>query len=344
MKRIRVDHGGLLTTVQDLGRYGFQQYGVSVSGAMDAYSIQLANLLVGNEPGEAALECTFAGPELTFLGRCVFAVAGGDLEPLLNGKRIASHAALEAEKGDVLQLRSAKAGMRAYIAFAGGIDVMPVMNSKSTYLKAGFGGFEGRKLMKEDCLKIGGSEDPYRFQTVPFRDTILSRSRETLRVVWGPEKERFSAKSLKTFLGETFTLSNQCDRMGYRLDGPVLEHVDGADILSGGITLGAVQVPGHGHPIIMMADRQTIGGYTKIANVITADIDLLAQMKPGDPVRFEAVSVQEAQTFLRERQEKIEALREEITGGRKRYKEPREFRVGVNGNAYILSVREIIEE
>lgn len=344
MTRFKVEKPGLLTTVQDLGRQGWQAYGVSVSGAMDDYSLRLANLLVGNEPGEAGLECTLMGPELTFLDSCVFALAGADMAPLLNGWRIPTHSCHQAEKGDVLKLQNATEGMRTYIAFAGGLAVAPVMNSRSTYLRAGMGGFKGRKLMAGDVLSVGPGGEAYYYRTLCQAETVLGQKRETFRVVMGPEEDRFTPEGLETFLSETFVLSNQCDRMGYRLDGPVVEHVKGADILSGGITLGAVQVPGHGHPIIMMADRQTTGGYTKIANVATVDIPLLAQMKPGDPVRFEAVEVSRAQALVRERSERLEAVRRELDSQKRRYKAPRDFKVRVGQETYELSVREINEE
>jgi biotin-dependent carboxylase-like uncharacterized protein len=344
MKKVRIDSPGLLTTVQDLGRYGFQKYGVSVSGAMDAYSAQLANILVGNRPDEAALECTLAGPSFTFMDECVFSITGADMHAVLNGKRISGHGSYKARKGDSLRLQAAKHGTRTYVAFSGGIDVESVMGSKSTYTKAGFGGYEGRKLKNGDFLEIGDSDFDCEYCYVPEKDACFVSVGEKIRVVLGPEIEMFTEEGIKTFFNEEFELSRQCDRMGYRLDGPVIEHVGGADILSGGITLGAVQVPGHGHPIIMMADRQTTGGYSKIANVATVDIDRLAQMRPGEKLRFESVEPFEAQTLLRKRQEKIAKLGKEIIQGKMSYGAAKEYGVRLDGEVYDVSVREAIKE
>ena len=344
VKKIRIENAGLLTTVQDLGRFGFQKYGVSVSGAMDSYSMQLANMLVGNSPGEAVLECTLAGPAIEFLDECVFSVAGADMRPLLGGKRLPNHGSFKAAKGDVLKLQTAESGMRAYVSFAGGIAVKPVMGSKSTYLKAGFGGFEGRKLKKGDCLEIGDSDFEFESCYVPEADACFCGAKEKIRVVLGPEREMFSDEGIRTFLESGFELSNQCDRMGYRLDGPAVMHSDGADILSGGITLGAVQVPGHGHPIIMMADRQTTGGYSKIANVITVDIDRLAQMRPGEKIRFEEVDPVAAQELLKSRQKKLDEIERGIRQGEMAYGSPKEYNVRLGGKNYEVSVREAIGE
>ena len=259
---ITVLNPGLLTTVQDLGRMGYQQFGVSVSGVMDPRAAAIGNILVGNPQGEAVLECTLMA-------------------------------------GQTLRFGAPKAGCRAYIAFAGGLDIPLVMGSRSTYMKAAIGGFEGRKLQKGDVLGLRAPVAGYaNLHQRAIAPEFVPRPVYTLRVVLGPQDDAFTPEGVATFLGSEYTVTNEFDRMGCRMDGPAIQHKNGGDIISDGIAFGAIQVPGSGKPILMGADRQTTGGYTKIATVISADFRLLAQLKAGDKVRFEAVSVQAAQQAL----------------------------------------------
>lgn len=290
---------GMLTTVQDLGRVGFQRYGMPSSGAMDELSLRLGNILVGNEQGEAALECTFAGPTLRFETDEIFAVTGGDFDLKLNGEPVPMHTAVCAHAGEELCVGTAKAGMRGYIAFAGGLDLPAVMGSRSTGLKAKIGGVDGRALQDGDTIPLRApcTELPnFEKRTAP--EKLLRKFPETLTVhfTYGPQDDLFSSEGKRVFLTGRYAVSRQSDRMGFRLEGPAVEKAEGSDgnIISDGICFGAIQVT-NGQPIVMMADRQTTGGYPKIGCVIRADLPDLAQRRPGDAIRFSAVSPAGAQ-------------------------------------------------
>lgn len=306
---ITILNPGLLTTIQDQGRVGYQQFGVPVSGAMDPRSAALANILVGNEVDEAVLECTMLGPQLRFDTDNCFAVCGGDLGAALNGAPIKTYQACQAKAGDILKFSFPKSGCRAFIAFAGGLDVPKVMGSRSTYMKAKIGGLEGRKLEKEDVI-------PFRTPKATLKDMaerslypeFVPQENYRIRVVLGPQDDYFTDEGIQTFLSKTYTVTQEFDRMGCRLEGEVIAHKEGGDIISDGISFGAIQVPSSGKPIIMLADRQTTGGYTKIANVITADFRLMAQLKAGDQVHFEQITVQEAQNILLAQRRAMKAL------------------------------------
>ena len=295
---ITVLNPGLLTTVQDLGRMGYQQFGVSVSGVMDPRAAATANILVGNPEDEAVLECTMLGPQLRFDATNTIALTGGDLMASLDGQPVPTYRAIAVQAGQTLRFQAPKTGCRAYIAFAGGLDIPVVMGSRSTYLKARIGGLEGRKLQKDDVIGFRAPGAPKNLSERYIYPEFSPRPVYTLRVVLGPQDDAFTPEGVATFLGSEYTVTNEFDRMGCRMDGPAIQHKNGGDIISDGIAFGAIQVPGSGKPILMGADRQTTGGYTKIATVISADFRLLAQLKAGDKVRFEAVSVQAAQQAL----------------------------------------------
>lgn len=310
---IRVLEPGLYTTVQDLGRYGSQKYGVIVSGAMDKYALRIANLLVGNEEGEGALEITLVGATLQFDQDQLIAITGGDLRATMDGEPVPMWRPVLVRKGAVLQCRSAVKGCRAYIAFAGGISVPEVMGSKSTYVRAGIGGFKGRPLQKDDMFASGDwSETGKRF-TRQLEQTaepcawsvnplaLINDNRDqTIRVLKGSEYDRFDANSKHAFFHEAYTITTQADRMGYRLEGPALSLAEKFELLSEGVTYGTIQVPANGQPIILMADRQTTGGYPKIGQVITADLSRLAQLQPHTAIRFEEIRLEEAEAALLE--------------------------------------------
>lgn len=296
---ITVLNPGLLTTVQDAGRVGYQQFGVSVSGAVDARAVAMANIILGNPDDEAVLECTMMGPQLRFDAPNCIAITGGDLQPMLDGQPIKNYAAVPVAAGQVLRFKGPKAGCRAYIAFAGGLDIPVVMGSRSTYMKGKIGGVEGRKLQKDDVIPFRAPQAQLPNMSRRFiAPEFIPRSVYTLRVIMGPQDDAFTPAGIDTFLGETYTVTPEFDRMGCRLEGAEIGHISGGDIISDGISFGAIQVPSSGKPIIMLADRQTTGGYTKIANVITADFRILAQLKAGDKVRFEKITVQQAQALL----------------------------------------------
>ena len=307
---ITVLNPGLMTTVQDQGRIGYQQFGVSVSGVMDPRSASLANILVGNDEKEAVLECTMMGPHLQFNQANCIAITGGDLMPTIDGKPVPNYTAIKVEAGQVLKFTMPKTGCRAFIAFAGGLDIPEVMGSRSTYMKAKIGGVEGRKLAKDDV--IGFRAPKAELKNMNFRSMaseFVPRKEYTVRVVLGPQDDYFTDAGIQTFLSEVYSVTAEFDRMGCRLEGAVIQHKEGGDIISDGIAFGAIQVPSSGQPIIMLGDRQTTGGYTKIANVISADFRILAQLKQGDKVRFEQVSVKFAQDALLTQRAALKTIR-----------------------------------
>lgn len=309
---ITVLNPGLLTTVQDMGRVGYQQFGVSVSGVMDPRAAATANILVGNPEDEAVLECTMLGPQLRFDAANTIAITGGDLTASLDGQPLPTYRVVAVQAGQTLRFQAPKTGCRAYIAFTGGLDIPEVMGSRSTYLKAKIGGFQGRKLQKDDVISFRAPGTPKNLSERYIYPEFVPRPVYTVRVVMGPQDDAFTPQGIATFLGEIYSVTNEFDRMGCRLDGPVIEHVTDGNIISDGIAFGAIQVPTEGKPIIMMADRQTTGGYTKIAAVISADFRLLGQLKAGDKIRFEKVSIQEAQEALLNQRAALRTLRRSL--------------------------------
>lgn len=325
---IRMISPGMFTTVQDRGRTGYMKSGITVSGAMDARSYETANRLVGNRDGEAALEVTFVGPVIEFTEDTVFAVTGADLSPKRNGKDIPMYRAQDAKAGDTLSFGARRGGCRAYIAFRGGIDVAPVLGSRSTDIKAGIGGMEGRKLQAGDVLPLAAKEGTPFYGAAEKED--FSPALKTLRVLMGPQDDRFTEKGINAFLHAQYSVTNNSDRMGIRLSGEAVETENGSDIITDGICMGAVQIPADGQPILMMADRQPTGGYAKIANVISQDLPLAAQLVPGDSVRFEKVSVQQAQALLLNEQEKLKNIPAAARSSR--------YRVTVEGTVFDIEV------
>lgn len=293
---IKIANGGFMTTIQDMGRYGYQETGMSVSGVMDTRSASLANILVGNDENEAVIEVTMMGPMVEFMEDNIVAVTGGDLGAKLDGKPMPRYEAILVKAGQTLSFAGMFSGSRAYIAFAGGLDVPVVMGSKSTNLKSKVGGFEGRKLGVGDEIGFAAPKTwlPNMKKRKLKPDDFTAREL-TLRVLMGPQDDCFTEKGIATFLGSTYTISNEYDRMGCRMQGDIIEHKNGGDIITDGISFGAVQVPSHGNPIVMMADHQTTGGYTKIANVISVDLPKLAQCMPGFKIHFKKVDIEEAQ-------------------------------------------------
>jgi biotin-dependent carboxylase-like uncharacterized protein len=306
MATVIVHTAGLLTTVQDRGRYGYQRFGMPVSGAMDVFSLELANLLVGNDPGDACLEATISGPELEFTGPTWVAITGADMNPHLNGQGIPINTAIDVRPGDRLGFRGLRSGCRSYIAFAGGIALPPVMGSRSTYLRAGIGGHQGRALMPGDELPLGEPVGKPSLKKIPEGLIPEYKHEQTIRVISGPEAHYFEIPGLRSFLSTEYTVTAQSDRMGYRLSGDPIRHKEGmTNIISAGISLGTVQVPGDGQPIILMADRQTSGGYARIANIITVDLSLIAQMKPGERICFKETTLNIAHQLHIDRQKSL---------------------------------------
>jgi antagonist of KipI len=296
---IRILEPGAQTTVQDLGRPGYLRYGIPPSGPVDRWAFVLANRLVGNPDSAAALECTVVGPRFEALGPCAVAVTGAEMPVTVNGAAAPAWTALHLRAGDVVHLGVARAGVRAYVAFSGGIDVPPVLGSRSTYLRGRLGGLEGRALRRGDMLPLVPAPLPPP-RTADARWVPPLGGEPEIRVVLGPQVERFTAEGLEAFLTGPYELLPQSDRMGARLRGPRITHRGGHDIISDGIALGSVQVPGDGQPIVLLVDRQSTGGYAKVATVCSFDIGRLGQVKPGQRVRFRALSLEQAHEVRRE--------------------------------------------
>lgn len=308
---MEVLRAGLLTTVQDRGRAGYQKFGVPASGAVDEIALRVGNILVGNPQGAAVLEITALGPQLRFLSDAVVALTGAEADADLDGNPVPWYQSFRVRAGQVLDVRACTRGLRTYLAIAGGIDVPILLGSRSTCLVAGFGGFHGRALAVGDILPVGtpaGSLAGLAGREVPEAWRPGYASPVTVRVVWGPQDEAFTEEGRRTFQESVYRLSPHADRMGCRLDGPAIAHRGPADIISDWIPLGAVQVPGDGKPIVLLADRQTTGGYAKIATVIGPDIRFVAQSQPGAAVRFRAIPVTEARAIAREVEAALEAL------------------------------------
>lgn len=291
---------GLLTTVQDGGRVGWARYGVPPSGPLDKAAFRAANRLVGNPPDAAGLEITLTGPTLRCSRPSLVAVCGAEFELWAGSIRVPTWHAVFLRAGQWLYFGERRQGARAYLAVDGGMDVPLFLDSRSTYLTGGFGGVEGRALRRGDRLPLGpGALQPSMRagRAWPASERPPYTSAPTLRVVLGPQDDHFTQAGLETFLSTAYELTPETNRMGARLKGPPIQHRDTTGIVSDGVVIGSVQVPASGQPIVMLADHQTTGGYPKIATVIQADLPLLAQIVPGDYVRFDAVSLAEAQTL-----------------------------------------------
>lgn len=296
MSHLLVLNPGLLTTLQDLGRYGYEDRGVPPSGALDELSFALANALVGNRAGTGALEFTLLGGQFRVgPGGCVIAVTG-DLEVFIDDQPVAAYQCHVLRSGALLRIGRALSGARGYLAVGGGFLAEPVLGSVSTLMRGGLGGFAGRAVAKGDLLALAAPSQCLPLAArAPAQRLLPQREQRPLRVVLGPQQGHFSAVEIQRFVTQTFAVSGQSDRMGYRLGGPVLSHLKGFNIVSDAISTGSVQVPGSGQPIIAMHDRQTTGGYPKIATVIRADLARLGQLKPGDSLTFAEVTVEEAE-------------------------------------------------
>lgn len=294
---IHVLRPGLLTTVQDLGRWGHQASGVPVAGPMDTYSHRLANLLVGNGRNAAALEITLIGPELEFDAPALVAVCGAEFDVSCNGQPMASAASVSVRSGARLRFGRRRAGARAYLAIAGGLQTPPLLGSRATHLVSAMGGMDGRALIAGDRLPIipiGSAAPPRRARGLD----LPTSGRARLRIVPGAQAAWFPEEAMATLSGVSFRISPRSNRMGYRLEGPPLTRCRTDEPISEPLAFGAIQVPTAGEPILLMADRQTAGGYPKIASVIAADLPLAGQLAPGDVIEFAVCSRQEAATAL----------------------------------------------
>ena len=294
---IYIESAGILTTIQDGGRLGYQKYGVSPAGPMDPRSFYLANILAGNKKEEGALEITYAGVKITFEETNVIAITGGDLCPQIDGRPVPMYQAVCVSKGENLVFAGCQNGCRTYAAFAGGLKIPLFLGSKSTLARNGIGGLEGRKLKNGDRLEFENAKDTLpKMEERRLSKEIFPSKKVFLRAVRGPQDDCFTDWGLKQFFWHGGIVTDEFDRMGCRLKCEIpIEHKTDGNIISDGVTFGSVQVPTDGQPIIMMADRQSTGGYTKIATVITPDLTLLSQCFPGDKLMFVEVSIDTAQ-------------------------------------------------
>jgi len=313
MKLFRVIKPGFFTTVQDLGRHGFLKYGIPISGAMDEFSLQIANRLVRNNPNDACLEMTAIGPELEALRHMQIAITGGGFTPQINGQEVEMWQTLKIENGDLVSFGKVRSGCRAYLSVRGGINVPFVLGSRSTYVRCEVGGIQGRQLRAEDVIEGFNSARLLDFKvSVPEKFIPRFKDEAHVNVMLGPQVESFTKKGVETLLSNPYMITIDADRMGYRLEGPTIEHEAKGNTISDAILPGAVQVPPNGKPIITMQDAQTTGGYAKIAAVVTADIHILGQAKPKDIVYFHRVTLSEAYHRLLEYRKEFQIIEREL--------------------------------
>ncbi|MES2454681.1 MAG: biotin-dependent carboxyltransferase family protein [Bacteroidota bacterium] len=311
---IKVIKPGLQTTVQDLGRFGFRKDGIIVSGAMDTLALEIGNLLLGNDSGEAALECTLMGPKLLFETDQLIALTGGDLSPAIDGLPVKMWKPLFVTKGSVLSFGAAVTGCRTYITIYGGFDLPLILGSKSTYLKAGFGGYEGRMLKSDDLLHFNKNfkRNNARFNWLPDLSWYPDLNDPEIRVTEGPEYRWFSENESGRLFTDDYEVTKEADRMGYRLSGQAILVSNSRQMLSTAVGFGTVQVTGDGGLIALMADHQTTGGYPRVLQVIGADLPKLAQMKSGRKIRFKLVDLETAVAALSARKDLVKQLKQTI--------------------------------
>jgi antagonist of KipI len=314
--KVIVERAGFLSSVQDLGRTGFRQFGVSTSGALDPFALRVANLLVGNDAAAAGLEITLGGLRLHFKDERIVAWCGGEFDVRVGAKSLLAGHAARVLAGEEVKVGRPRIGCRCWLAIAGGVDVPDVLGSRSTDLRAQFGGFEGRTLRDGDQLPLGkfrrsptAGTERISTWTAPHDWASPAKRHPTLRFTPGVDWNRFNARTLRRLTSEAFTVSPDSDRMGVRLDGPELKRMDNVDLISEAVAPGTIQVPPSGKPILLLGDCQTIGGYPKIAHVITVDLGVAAQLRAGDHARFSEVSLADAHRLLLEREREFQRFR-----------------------------------
>jgi antagonist of KipI len=309
-----VERAGFLISVQDLGRTGFREFGVSSGGALDSFGLRVANLLVGNDESAAGLEITLGGLQLRFEDERVVAWCGGEFDVRIGSTALPSGHAAHVQAGKRLKFGRLQIGCRAWLAVSGGIDVPIVLGSRSTDLRAHFGGFEGRTLRDGDVIPLAvwrGSSTSSGISswTAPYDWVSPAKPKPVLRFIRGVDWHRFNASTLQRLRSEAFTVSPDSDRMGVRLEGPELKRIDESDLISEAVAPGTIQVPPSGKPILLLGDCQTIGGYPKIAHVIAVDLALAAQLRAGHHVQCSEVSLTDAHRLLLEREREFERFR-----------------------------------
>jgi len=307
MSSLLVESAGLQTTVQDLGRPGFGPEGVSASGAADPVALRLGNLLVENQPGVAGLELTLVGGSFVFPDGAVIALTGADLGATVNGRPLEMWASHTLEPGTKLMFGATRNFARGYLAIAGGIQVDPFLGSASTHVLSGLGGFEGRALRKGDRLRIGKASKKVRRRRITLAALYAFKPRKVLRVTEGPQADWFSEAAKQVFYRDVFRVSEESDRMGLRLQGTALDGSTAREMITEGVSLGAVQVTPSGQPIILFVEQQTTGGYPKIANIIAADLHRIGQLRPRAEIRFQRTSLAVARSLWIEQERLLNA-------------------------------------
>lgn len=341
MGKIKFLKSGLCTQIQDEGRFGYRDIGVAVSGAMDSFAYKISNYLVGNNEELASLEITMVGPKIKFYDTELIAICGADLSPCINGENVENWTALKVNKGDILSFKGNKCGTRAYISFAGEVDIPKQLGSFSTNIKASFGGFQGRNIKTNDEINILTNKENINRYTgnkldKKYRPNYYGNIK--VRVVLGPQNDYFNESEINKFFNETYEVSSLCDRMGYRLTGTALKHCKSANIISDANSIGAIQVPGDGMPIILMNDCGTTGGYPKIGTVIQCDIIKISQLKTGEKISFKIIEINEAIKIYKEYNKIINEIKKELIN---KVDYNKYYNVTINGQLYSVIVQEI---
>lgn len=334
---------GLLTTIQDKGRWGYQAYGMPVAGAMDRYAYRIANILAGNSCDAAVVEMTVLGATFHFDSEVLVSICGADMQGTLNGEKITNWSSFYVAAGSELAFGYVVNGCRSYLAVHGGIDVPVVLGSRSTYTRAGVGGVDGKALPVGCTLTVGNQQAGVagQLRTLPAIFIPQYASALEVRVLLGPQDDLFTDDGIATFFNSEYTISVEADRMGYRLEGPPIKHSGTADIISDALCQGAIQVPGHGMPIVMMADRGTTGGYAKIGTVIGPDLTWLAQAKPGDSVRFIQCSDEQAVAALQHEYDSYAQAETWATAAQHKSINTILLKITINGQCYDVQVEEV---
>lgn len=317
---------GLLTTIQDLGRYGYQRYGVVVSGAMDTYAARLSNIIIGNDENEGVLEITLMGPSLNIEKGNLISITGADISPTINGEKLPMGRPIYLNKDCVLKFGNCASGCRCYLAVAGGFDVPIFMESKSTYLRGKLGGKDGRTLKKDDVLETGNKSETSlkiinKLKELGEKESFISTKWyvknykeynsdvSVIRVFEDRQFEKVSSESIDEFFKLPFVIDTRSDRMGYRLNGPKIKFKEDIEMISEEVSFGTIQIPPDGNPIILLADRATAGGYPKIAHIASCDIEKLVQLKPSCKIKFQKITLREAEELYLNRENYIKDLK-----------------------------------
>ncbi|WP_306416996.1 biotin-dependent carboxyltransferase family protein [Halobacillus sp. Marseille-P3879] len=318
---MKIVKDGLLTTIQDLGRTGYQKYGVIASGSMDTFAHRMANILVGNKENEAVVEVTLLGPVIEFEENTIISVCGGNLSPAIDQKPIGMWKPILVKKGAKLSFGKPKSGCRAYIAIAGGMDIPIIMESRSTYMRANIGGFKGRALKTDDTINLRktfsfeAGEQNYSEMDWGIANDIIPNysSRPEISLIKGPQYDWFNRESQQALFSTPFKVSSQSDRMGFRMEGESLSLKESQELISEAVAFGSIQVPNNGKPIILLADRQTTGGYPKIGQVASIDLPVLCQMKPGEQLTFNPITLEDAQRMWLKQEHSIQLLKRSVS-------------------------------